>query len=204
MRATRGRSSRRPITWARRRGSWARKRSLSATPFIGTRSLGMHLVGQLGRARLLSATAVAAMLLCCCANPPAATPTATAPTGPTATAATSPTATPQPSPSGLRTPQGYVLPAECRFVDSGTVDGSATTWKISCPQGLPSSYLRPSLTAQGWVTCGTNVWQKASLQTSVIDAVNVSGFTGWLDQRPLSGGGCSQPTPPPDGSASPP
>jgi hypothetical protein len=97
-----------------------------------------------------------------------------------------------------------VLPTECRYDDGGTVDGSATTWKISCPQGLPSNYLAPSVAAQGWVSCGTKVWQKSDLQTSAIDAVNVSGFTGWLDQRPVKGGGCAQPTPAPDGSAGPP
>jgi len=161
-------------------------------------------VGRLGRARFFVAAVVAMMLLCCSARSPAATSTSPATVVPTETAAASQTASPAPSPSGLRTARGYVLPVECRYVDSGTIDGSATTWKISCPQGLASNYLRPSFTAQGWAGCGTKVWQKSDLQISVIDAVNVSGFTGWLDQRPLSAGGCAQPTPPPDGSAGPP
>jgi hypothetical protein len=145
---------------------------------------------------------VAAAIVCGC-GPPTAIQTTT-PVVPTATAMASRTATPATSPSGLRMPQGYMLPAECQYIDSGRVEGTATTWKISCPQGLTSNYLRPSLTAQGWLICGAKVWQKSGLQTSVIDAVNVSGFTGWLDQRPLSGAGCAEPTPPPDGSAGPP
>jgi len=51
--------------------------------------------------------------------------------------------------------------------------------------------------AQGWTSCSSKVWQKAGLQTAVIDAVNVSGFSGWLDQRPVGGTGCVQPTPVP-------
>jgi hypothetical protein len=158
------------------------------------------LLRRLERARFALAAAV---IVCCCTNPPTAiaTPTGVAPT---ATATASRTVTPATLPPGLRTPQGYLLPAECQYIDSGTINGSATTWKISCPQGLPSNYLRPSLTAQSWVSCGTNVWQKSGLQTSVIDAVNVSGFTGWLDQRPISRAACAQPTPPPGGSAGPP
>ncbi len=161
-------------------------------------------MGRLEGTGLVIATAAAAVLLCCCASPPTTTPTSTVSVAPTATATRSRTAAPAPSPSGLRVPQGYVLPAECQYVDSGTVDGSATTWKIGCPQGLTSNYLRPSLTAQGWVSCGAKVWQKSGLQTSVIDAVNVSGFTGWFDQRSSTGSGCAEPTPPPDASAGPP
>lgn len=123
---------------------------------------------------------------------------ATAP--PTATPAGTLTTTPSPpgSTATPRRPQGYVLPIECRYIDSGTVDGSATTWKVSCPQGLPSNFLRPSLSAQGWISCASKAWQKEALQIAITDAVNVSGFSGWLDQRPLAGSGCIQPTPPPN------
>jgi hypothetical protein len=41
-------------------------------------------------------------------------------------------------------------------------------------------------------------------QLAVIDAVNTSGFNGWLDQRPLSGANCTQATPPPNIGGSPP
>ena len=176
----------------------------SIGPEITPTSWVVQFLGRVGATRFLIALAAAAVLSCGCGRPSAATPTATASALPTAAPTTSHTATPPSSPSGLRTPQGYVLPIECRYIDSGTVDGNATTWKISCPQGLPSNYLGPSIAAQGWASCGTKVWQKSSLQISVIDGVNVSGFTGWLDQRPLSGAGCAQPTPPPDGSAGPP
>lgn len=104
-----------------------------------------------------------------------------------------PTLPPRPTPR----PQGYILPSECQFVDNGTIQGSATTWKITCPQGLPSNYLRPSLEAQGWTSCGAKVWQKSGLQIAITDAVNVTGFAGWLDQRPLGSSGCIQATPPP-------
>lgn len=105
---------------------------------------------------------------------------------------------PLPAAGAVRLPQGFALPQECRNFDNGTVDGSATTWRVSCPQGLLSTYLRPSLEAQGWSSCSTKVWQKAGLQIAITDAVNVSGFTGWLDQRPLGGSGCVQTTPPPN------
>jgi hypothetical protein len=144
--------------------------------------------------RVLIAIAAASMLVNCAAMPTVPTPTATV----------APTHTATPRVSDLHMPKGYMLPTDCRYIDGGTVDGSATTWKISCPQGLPSNYLRPSLTAQGWVSCGAKVWQKNGLQIAVTDAVNVSGFAGWLDQRPLSGASCTQPTPPPNGSAGPP
>ena len=125
---------------------------------------------------------------------PAATATAstTSTLTPTAVATSTPTSTPS------RRPQSFLLPTECQYVDNGTVDGSATSWKISCPQGLPSNYLRPSLEAQGWTSCGAKVWQKSALQIAIIDAVNVSGFSGWLDQRPITGSTCVQPTPPPN------
>ena len=104
-----------------------------------------------------------------------------------------------PLPAGaIRLPQGFALPLECKNVDNGTAEGSATIWKVSCPQGLLSNSLRPSLEAQGWSSCGNKVWQKTSFQIAVTDAVNVSGFTGWLDQRPLGGSGCVQTTPPPN------
>jgi len=142
-------------------------------------------------------------ILAACSRAPTAVPTASPPDSPSVTPTVAPTLTQSTSPIGAR-PEGYVLPAECRYVDNGAVDGRATTWKISCPGGLPSNYLQPSLAAQAWVTCGTKVWQKSGLQISVIDAVNVSGFTGWLDQRQLSGGSCIQAPPPPQGSAGPP
>jgi len=151
--------------------------------------------------RVFLAIAAAGMLVCCNGTPPSATSTTSVLI---ATSTNAPTATPTASSSGLRMPQGYAIPAECRYVDGGTVDGAATAWKISCPQGLPSNYLRPSLTAQTWASCGVKVWQKSGLQISVMDAVNTSGFTGWLDQRPMSAAGCVEPTPPPDGSAGPP
>ena len=110
---------------------------------------------------------------------------------------TSPTYPPQPT-SAPQRPQGYVLPSECQFIDNGAASSSAITWKIACPQGLPSNYLAPSLTAQAWVSCSPKVWQKSGLQIAITDAVNVSGFTGWLDQRPLGGSGCVQTTPPPN------
>jgi len=112
--------------------------------------------------------------------------------------------TPTPSVVAPARPQGYALPTECQYVNGGSVDGGATTWKISCPEGLPSNYLQPSLAAQGWVTCGTKVWRKNGRQLAVIDAVNTSGFNGWLDQRPLSGANCTQATPPPNIGGSPP
>ena len=60
------------------------------------------------------------------------------------------TASPSVSPSPTtHLPQSYVLPPECQYADGGKTDGSATTWQIKCPTGLPSNYLRPSLTAQG-------------------------------------------------------
>jgi hypothetical protein len=142
---------------------------------------------------------IAVLVLYVTREQPAASPSRTVAlsTSPTPTAAAaSPTASTQTAVVARR-PQGYVLPPECQYIDNGTVDGSATTWKISCPQGLPSNYLRPSLETQGWVSCGTKVWQKASLQIAITDAVNVSGFSGWLDQRPLGGSGCVQVTPPP-------
>ena len=126
-------------------------------------------------------------------TPAAATPAATA-----AVASTTPSATGGGAPRGpvARRPQGYVLPTECQYVDDGTTHGTATAWKISCPQGLPSAYLAPSLAAQSWVSCGPKMWSKSPLQIAVFDAVNVSGFTGWLDQRPLSAGSCAYPTAP--------
>ena len=126
-------------------------------------------------------------------TPAAATPAATA-----AVASTTPSATGGGAPRGpvARRPQGYVLPTECQYVDDGTTQGTATAWKISCPQGLPSTYLAPSLAAQSWVSCGPKMWSKSPLQIAVFDAVNVSGFTGWLDQRPLSAGSCAYPTAP--------
>jgi hypothetical protein len=90
-----------------------------------------------------------------------------------------------------------VLPPECDYRDSGKTDGSATTWQIRCPSGLPSNYLRPSLAAQGWSGCGPKEWQKNGLQIAIIDAVNMRGFSGWLDQRPMSGPACVSPTPVP-------
>lgn len=136
---------------------------------------------------------VAAVAVACVTPPPVAISASTA----SPSVAPSPTPVPTVAPGAVRSPQGFVQPPECKNFDNGTVDGSATTWKVSCPQGLLSNYLRPSLEAQGWSSCGAKVWQKTSLQIAITDAVNVSGFTGWLDQRPLGGSGCVQTTPPP-------
>ena len=115
--------------------------------------------------------------------------------------AVAPTVVPGPS---TAIPKPHVLGSDCAYVDNGTVSGSATTWKILCPQGLPSNALRPSIEAQGWSSCGNKMWSKDQLQMAVIDVVNVSSFSGWLDQRPLSGGTCVQPTPPSSGTGPPP
>jgi len=142
-----------------------------------------------------------ALVAVSCASP---TTTSSSPTPAAATpAATAAIASTTPSVGGGTAPwrvpvgaQGYVFPAECQYVDGGTTQGTATAWKISCPQGLPSTYLAPSLAAQSWVSCGPKMWSKSPLQIAVFDAVNVSGFTGWLDQRPLSAGSCAYPTAP--------
>ncbi len=162
--------------------------------------IGVAAAVGLGGFRLTSASAPNLSPSAAPVRSPAATFAATVTTPPT-TPPTGTVATPPPPPPGTaaaRRPQGYVLPGECQYVDNGTVDGSATTWKISCPQGLPSNYLRPSLEAQGWISCSAKVWRKDALQIAITDAVNVSGFSGWLDQRSLSGSGCVQPPPPPN------
>ena len=94
-----------------------------------------------------------------------------------------------------RLPAGYDLPSECRYYDYAITTGSATAWKIFCPQGLPSNYLRPSLAAQGWVSCGTKLWQKADMQLAVGDTVNTLEYNAILDQRPLASSGCVGPAP---------
>jgi hypothetical protein len=133
--------------------------------------------------------------------------TGTLSSAPTPAASWTGSATAMPSVAGQRRPQGYTLPTECRYVDNGSVDRDATTWKIACPQGLTSSHLQPSLAAQDWVTCGTTpakMLRKSGLQITIFDAVNVSGFSAWLDQRPLGGANCTLPPQPTGGPVGPP
>lgn len=52
---------------------------------------------------------------------------------------------PSPNAGAIRLPQGYALPQDCKNFDNGTANGSATTWKVLCPQGSLSNHLRPSL-----------------------------------------------------------
>lgn len=94
-----------------------------------------------------------------------------------------------------RLPVGYDLPPDCRYYDVATTTGAATAWKIFCPQGLPSNYLRPSLAAQGWISCDTKVWKRADVQLALTDTVNTPDYNALLDQRPLANGGCVAPTP---------
>lgn len=114
---------------------------------------------------------------------PAATPTPS--TSPAVTTATATIAV-------ARKPEGYVLPSECSYVSDGSTEGASTKWLIRCPVGLPSNYLRPSLTQQGWVSCSAapKSWIRAQLLIVITDFVNRTDASGEIEQKAASSATC--------------
>jgi hypothetical protein len=88
-----------------------------------------------------------------------------------------------------RPPIGYGLPRECRYELGAT---APQTWLLTCPQGLTSNYLAPSLAQQGWTSCASSPksWRKDQLAIVITDFVNRSDATGQMEQKPLSAISC--------------
>ncbi len=94
---------------------------------------------------------------------------------------------PPPTPSGQ--PAGYSLPSECQYVFGAT---TPQAWLVTCPQGLPSRYLAPSLSQQGWTACPTaqKSWRKDQLVIVITDFVNRSDATGQIEEKALATASC--------------
>lgn len=108
------------------------------------------------------------------------------------TPSATPTAVNSGTPQGAPTPRGYVLPSECSYVGDPELRGSATVWRVRCPQGLLTTALGPSLRSQGWESCsaaeGSFFYRKAGDPNVVIlrNFVNRSDATGELEQHPAT------------------
>ncbi len=99
-----------------------------------------------------------------------------------------PSATAMGSPSSAQ-PVGYSLPIECQYVDAAT---APPTWLVTCPQGLTSNFLAPSLSQQGWTACSNapKTWSKDRLAIVIVDFVNRADASGQITQKPLSDTRC--------------
>lgn len=88
-----------------------------------------------------------------------------------------------------RPPIGYGLPRECIYRLGAT---APQTWLLTCPQGLTSNYLAPSLAQQGWTSCASSpkAWRKDQLAIVITDFVNRSDATGQMEQKPLTAISC--------------
>lgn len=119
-----------------------------------------------------------------CAGPAASLPSPAPSATPIATVASTTPARSPATGSAVAMPIGYTLPGECRYVQGAA---APETWLLTCPQGLPSNYLAPSLAEQGWTACAgaPKSWRKDQLAIVITDFVNRSDASGQIEQRPV-------------------
>lgn len=108
------------------------------------------------RLRLLASIVVSSAA---CVGPAASLPSPSLSSTPISTWVATRSVQSPPAGSALAMPIGYALPSDCRYVGGPP---APQTWPITCPQGLPSNYLAPSLSQQGWTACASapKTWRK--------------------------------------------